>query len=261
MGGIGAQQARLARRRIGAEIAADIAPGQPERAQAADHHLGEVLAHAAAQREGLQRGCVDLGNLGVILEIGVDAVHQVDGAGHHAHPGREAAPGVVAQVRVQRHIGRGEDELGLGVERLAGAVAQPLRGLLPRRAAGRVEPGPARRQRDRAGRGQLHGLVRHVEHEMQHVVAEGIGAHVLVRGRRIDVGAVRAHGLPRVGRRRDHGALLRVLHGPGVLVGGDVVHAQGGRRLGRRGGRGLGGGHWIHAHGRSVSGATPAWLK
>src|SRR5436190_22636988 len=46
--GISADEAGLIGRRIGFQVSADIAGGQPERAEAGDLELGEVLANAAA---------------------------------------------------------------------------------------------------------------------------------------------------------------------------------------------------------------------
>ena len=53
--GVGAGEARLARRRDGADVAADIERRQAEAAQAGDHHMGEILADAAPRGESLRR--------------------------------------------------------------------------------------------------------------------------------------------------------------------------------------------------------------
>ena len=48
MGAVDAGQLRPARRGVGLEVAADVAGGQPDRAQARDTEVGEVLADALA---------------------------------------------------------------------------------------------------------------------------------------------------------------------------------------------------------------------
>src|SRR5690606_698944 len=86
--GVGADELRLARRRQGFEVAADVAGGQAERAQRGDHELGEVLADAAAVFEdfGDRRG--NGGETGVEGEFAEDApVEGGDGIEHAAARG------------------------------------------------------------------------------------------------------------------------------------------------------------------------------
>ncbi len=53
-------QARLARRRNGAQIAADIGRGQAQPAQPCDHHMGKVLADAVTLLEALPSSGVEI---------------------------------------------------------------------------------------------------------------------------------------------------------------------------------------------------------
>ena len=96
MGGIGALQPRLARRRDGAQIAADIGRRQAEAAQPCDHHMGEILADAVALLEHLAERRRDHRRLRVVVEFGADAVHQIDRAGEDPAPGAKARRGIGA---------------------------------------------------------------------------------------------------------------------------------------------------------------------
>ena len=103
VGGVGALQARLARRRDGAQIAADIGRRQPEPAQARNHHMGKILADAVALLEHLLERRRDHGGLRVVFEIVADAVHQVDGAGKNAAARRKTRRGIGGDRRLHRH--------------------------------------------------------------------------------------------------------------------------------------------------------------
>ncbi|KAK0330019.1 hypothetical protein LTR94_034499, partial [Friedmanniomyces endolithicus] len=76
MGRVGADQPRLAGRRDGADIAGGIGGRQAGGAQARNHDLREILAHAAAVAERLVRGGVDQRGGGVEGEIVLDAARQ-----------------------------------------------------------------------------------------------------------------------------------------------------------------------------------------
>ncbi len=77
---VGADESRPAGRRPRQQIAADVARREAERAQPADHHVREVLADAAARLERLEHRRRDVGAVGVVREVAVDAMHQVDRA-------------------------------------------------------------------------------------------------------------------------------------------------------------------------------------
>ena len=90
MRGVGAHAApRPPRRASGQQVAADVARRQAEHAQRAGHHVGEVLADAAALLEGLGQRRVDLGAAALVVEVGVDALHQL-----HRAPRPAAGRGV-----------------------------------------------------------------------------------------------------------------------------------------------------------------------
>ena len=59
----------LARRRVGAEIAADVACGDVDGAEAGDLDVGEVLADAVALLEDFFDGGADVGGFGVEAEV------------------------------------------------------------------------------------------------------------------------------------------------------------------------------------------------
>ena len=109
VGGVGALQARFARRRDGAQIAADIGRRQPESAQACDHHMGKVLADAVALLEHFLERRRDHGRLRIVFELGANAMHQVDRAGENAGSRRKACRGIGGDRRLHRHQGTGED--------------------------------------------------------------------------------------------------------------------------------------------------------
>src|SRR5450759_2882467 len=58
------------------EMTADIARGDAELARRRDEDVGEVLADAAAQREGFRRGGRDLGRTCIEGDLAIDLVQQ-----------------------------------------------------------------------------------------------------------------------------------------------------------------------------------------
>ena len=109
--GIRADQPRSARRRPGQQIAADVAGRQSQRAQAADRQMGKILADAAAQLSTSGSGVLTVVAFGIVDEIVVDPLAQIERRGHDRPPGREARRGIsrsAAEAFDQRRI---EDEL------------------------------------------------------------------------------------------------------------------------------------------------------
>ena len=76
MGGIGADQPWLAGRWLGEQVAADITRRQAARAQAGEHQMGEVLAHAASALQHFHQRRGDLGGFGIEGEFTEDLFHQ-----------------------------------------------------------------------------------------------------------------------------------------------------------------------------------------
>ena len=137
MGGVGALQARLARRRNGAEIAADIGGRQAEPAQARDHDMGEILTDAVALVEGLAERRRDHRRLRVVEEIrcGCDASDRPRRRGCRA-PGAKALARIGGDRRQHRHQ-RARIEIATGEDgpRLVACEGR-CRGRSPRRAGG-----------------------------------------------------------------------------------------------------------------------------
>src|SRR5258708_6332084 len=73
MRGVGAGEARPSRRRVCADVAADITSGEAERAQRRDFGMGEILADAALRLDDLGEQCRQLGPLRAEGELAVDA--------------------------------------------------------------------------------------------------------------------------------------------------------------------------------------------
>ena len=68
MGGVGALEFWFAWRGDGFEVAADVACGDADGAEAGDHDVGEVLADPAAAFEGFEDGGGGVGGVGVEFE-------------------------------------------------------------------------------------------------------------------------------------------------------------------------------------------------
>jgi hypothetical protein len=126
MRGVDAEQPRPPRRRIGAQVARDVARRQALTAQAGEHDVGEILADAAALLEHLVDLGRDRGRPGLELEVGMDPAAQVDD-------------------RLEPVAARGEARRGISARRFRpgherARFAQPHRGevVLGRFAANRV---------------------------------------------------------------------------------------------------------------------------
>ena len=129
---VGAFEARRARRRIGPQEAADIAGRNAEPAQAGDHDVGKVLAHAVALAERLDHRRIDGGRFLVIAHLLVqrlaDRTHAIDDA--HVRSGVFGAEG--RRLRIDRDARRGGDEMVRHPRRhalLAGDLARQSRQL------------------------------------------------------------------------------------------------------------------------------------
>ena len=224
--GVGADQARPAGRRRGQDVAADVPGGEADRAQAADHQVGEVLADAAlvlqhfAQRRGDARcGAVE-------LEVLVDALREVGRGLEDAAPGGEALHRIVGEV------------LGaLDVRRLEGELRHFGNG----RAVDRVQPGAHRlpgglRPGQRGARTGLDGdlrlgahqevPVRRGDDEVHDAIAEVILALRELGRKRVDLDAVQLATLPGEHAWREVQQLLRQRDRARVAVLGLVKDVQ-----------------------------------
>ena len=104
MRGIAAHQAWLARRRLGEQVAAHIAGGQAQRAQACHQDVGKVLANAPFVLERLKSGGVDVGAGRFVMEIAVHVGRERLGRLHERPPGCETALGVIRKGSVHRRM-------------------------------------------------------------------------------------------------------------------------------------------------------------
>ena len=103
MGRVRTLQARFARRRDGAQIAADIGRRQSEPAQSCDHHMCKILANAMALFEHFVERRRDDGRFRVVLKIAADPVHQVDRAGNNSACRRKACRRISGDRLLHRH--------------------------------------------------------------------------------------------------------------------------------------------------------------
>ncbi len=191
--------------------------------------MGEVLAHPSTEAEGLVRPGADVGGLGVVGELRVDAGHQVCGRLDHRASRREAPTGVLGDLRDQGRPRGGVEVRGrsMGVEHRAaqGAGAHPL----PRRVAGQ---GLHRRGMDidRRARFDDQSLVGRIDHHGGGGLTERAGALVrLHRGGRHTQGAMHDRLARRAGRRQPQhaaGELDLRLVAVGRAVPDEIDHAR-----------------------------------
>ena len=76
VGRIGADQPWLAGRWLGQQVAADVTRRQTARAQAGEHQVGEVLAHATAALQHFHQRRGDLGGFSIEGELAENLLHQ-----------------------------------------------------------------------------------------------------------------------------------------------------------------------------------------
>ncbi|SCC91630.1 hypothetical protein THIX_10671 [Thiomonas sp. X19] len=222
--GVGAHQLRFAGGRARAQVAADVTRRQTHAAQGGEHDMGVVLADAVAQFQGLRRAGVGLGAFGVVGEIGVDAVHQVQRAFEQRAARGEAGRGVGGGLGEQRREMAAEAELGLRHEGLAGAVEQQVAHVAPGGAGGEV--GRGRRLHPHQADGvDAQGVVRGVEGEQAAGVAEHVVAFAGVVGRGPDDAFVQHALLRGFVTRAQVGEVMSQFHRRLVGVGGEVFDA------------------------------------
>ncbi len=222
--GIGADELFFAGLGMRAQVAADVARGQPEAAQGGNHDVRIVLADAGAQFERLRGAGLHFGALGVVGEVGVDALHQVEGAAEQRLLGRKAGGGVGGCGGKQGGEMGAEGELGLGDIGLADAVEQLFAHLFPRRTGVPV---------GRLGRAHLHQadgahgqrVMRAVVGEELTLVAEHIDIAVPMFGLGVNVADVVDAFLRGVIERAEVRQMVGQLDRGGVGVGGFVHHA------------------------------------
>ena len=209
MHGIGADQPLRTAERHGAQVAADIGGRQAKAAQSGNHDMGEVLAHAAAQRERHRRRGGHRGGADLIGEVGLDPLHQFDRAFEHRSAGRKALARIVADFGIERDLAAGEQVVrrrpSTDVVDRECRVAHLLPG---RRRAdihrGEVLHGHARDQLD----DQF--FVRAIEPDPGEMIAEEVIALAALRRHRIDLQGGRMHPLPHAIDRRQPQHVVRI---------------------------------------------------
>ena len=190
-----AHQARLPLGRVGQQVARDVARRQAMPAQAGEHQVREVLAHAAALVEHFIHRGAHRGGTGVELEVGVDALHQV---GHRLEPvaaGRERLQRVHARAFGQRHergrFGHARRDQPVELRLLAHLVTHTF----PRGERCGVGHRPFAHLHAAVHAHTQHA-VRAVQAEMGDAVAEAVGRFVALVGRWVDLNGTGEQLLP-----------------------------------------------------------------
>ncbi len=93
------------------DVAAHVAAGQPQPPQRRDHHVGEVLAHAAAGGQRLVDGRVDPRGVGRVLEAAMDRAHDRAGGGQRIGLAARGRAQAVDEVEQRRRPGGKEARL------------------------------------------------------------------------------------------------------------------------------------------------------
>ncbi len=126
MRGVGANQAFLAVRWIGEQVAADVAHGQAKSTQATNLQVSEILANAAPVGQHLGKRRRDGGCLRIVLKFLVNAARQVENAFQKRPPRRKRRPRIIQQLRPDLDIAGIEDIL-IGVDSFGTMVGTHLR--------------------------------------------------------------------------------------------------------------------------------------
>ena len=113
--GVGTLEARLALGRDGAEKARNVARRNADAAKPGNHDMGKVLADAALQREGLDRGGADVGGVLVVFEVAIDREAHIHGSGLHGVGAGNAFSGIGSDLTVDRDARGGTEEVMRGV--------------------------------------------------------------------------------------------------------------------------------------------------
>ena len=106
MRGVGADQAWLARRWLGQQVAADITRRQTTGAHAGQHQVSEVLTNPAPTLQHFHQRRRHLGGFGIEGEFAEDLLHQRLHAEQQRPPWRKTALRELDEVALQMHIRR-----------------------------------------------------------------------------------------------------------------------------------------------------------
>ena len=213
--GVAANQTLGAGRGLRQQITADVTGRHAHSAQAGNHDVGKVLAHALTLGQRLQGRGVHLGALALVGEVGVDALHQVLRGGQQRGAGGKTGAGVGGKVGVTRHKGRGKHKFAGGIKARAGYITHQLTGALP--GDGAVW------QRPRLGghhtvRHHLQRAVRALQGEKAAAVAKHIKRQAALRRQGADAEGVFQQLLVGAAQRLQVGHVLRGLYGGHIVV-------------------------------------------
>ena len=210
MRGIGTDQARLARRRPGQQVAADIARGEAKCPQAGDHQVGEILADAALLLEHLHDRRRHGGCLGIELEFSEDFRHQRLGTDQDRRIGREAIGGIGGQLMLDTDMRALEQEarrVEIFRQRRRRIVGQAIAHGFPGQRSFQVFR-QMRRDGDGHRRTDTQAVMRGVEGDPGYRVAERVLAVAPPAGLRHDLNALLLDLLPGQDARRQVQLLL-----------------------------------------------------
>ena len=197
MRGIGTDHARLAGRRLGQEIAADIASRHTHRAQARQHQMREVLADAAffLQHGKYRRGY--RGRLGIELELAEDAPHQRLHGFQQRPPRHKAGRGIGRELALDAGIRRFKQiDAGFEMDR-PGAISQRRAAFLPGRGIHERHECRARTHFNATFSTHQQATMRRFNRKLPDRIAEGVMSRFVESGLGIDSHFVRQTGLPR----------------------------------------------------------------
>ncbi len=218
-------QLLLARRRLGQQIARDIAGRQPHRAGAGDEQMGEVLADAALLRQHLRQRRRHRGGRRIIGEFVADALVEVEQAAHQRTALHETDRGIGPQIGRHGDEGTVETEIRHLHQGLAGEIGQRI-----------ARPGPgipeigvgkfARAHLDLAGDLHREDSMRIAQTEKSGRIAVIIDPALIDLGRlRRDAQLGPQAGLVRRLARRQMRLMMGQQHRIAVAVGRDMLDA------------------------------------
>ena len=193
---VGADQPRLARGPSRREVAAHVAGRHAVAAQARQSEVGEVLADARPLLDHIRDRGSDRGRGLVVVEVGLDPVHQVGHGFADRTPRGEGCRGIrPGGIHVQR-LGRLHRELGRRPRSARDAGVQDRTRALPglEQGVGVVLGGNDRHIAERVDR-EAHVRLRHME--VRHDVAVAVGVVGDVARERVDRDRPGRHVLPR----------------------------------------------------------------
>ena len=197
MRGIGTDHARFAGRRLGQEIATDIARRHAHRAQARQHQMREVLADTAFVFQHGEHWRSYRGRLGIELELAEDAPHQRLHRFQQRPFWRKAGRGIGRELALDAGIRRFKQiDAGFEMDR-PGAISQRRAAFLPGRRIHERHEHRARTHFNATFSSHQQATMRRFNRKLPDRIAEGVMSRFVESGLGIDSHFVRQTGLPR----------------------------------------------------------------